>query len=141
LLAWEDLSAVDRRALTEMLVDKIIIKRHPSKITRSAAPLPHPRHPIPNPQQEAERLKSVHEARVKIVPRSEQQIAHRGRTQPQLCTAEVQLMGARNREDRVFCRALPAGEDLTACARARQKRNLLSGCTSPRQSISSADGT
>jgi hypothetical protein len=60
-----------------MLVDKIIIKRHPSKITRSAAPLPHPRHPIPNPQQEAERLKSVHEARVKIVPRSEQQIAHR----------------------------------------------------------------
>jgi hypothetical protein len=32
LLAWEDLSAVDRRALTEMLVDKIIIKRHPSKI-------------------------------------------------------------------------------------------------------------
>jgi hypothetical protein len=31
-LAWEDLSAVDRRALTEMLVDKIIIERHPSKI-------------------------------------------------------------------------------------------------------------
>jgi hypothetical protein len=31
-LAWEELSAVDRRALTEMLVDKIIIERHPSKI-------------------------------------------------------------------------------------------------------------
>jgi hypothetical protein len=31
-LAWEDLSAVDRRSLTEMLVDKIIIERHPSKI-------------------------------------------------------------------------------------------------------------
>jgi hypothetical protein len=31
-LAWEDLSAVDRRALTEMLVDKIIIEWHPSKI-------------------------------------------------------------------------------------------------------------
>jgi hypothetical protein len=30
-LAWEDLSAVDRRALTEMLVDKIIIERHPAK--------------------------------------------------------------------------------------------------------------
>ena len=28
----EDLSAVDRRTLTEMLVDKIIIERHPSKI-------------------------------------------------------------------------------------------------------------
>jgi hypothetical protein len=28
-LAWEDLSAVDRRALTEMLVDKIVIYPHP----------------------------------------------------------------------------------------------------------------
>jgi hypothetical protein len=33
-LAWEDLSAVDRRALTEMLVEKIIIERHPSKIDK-----------------------------------------------------------------------------------------------------------
>ena len=33
-LAWEDLSAVGRRALTEMLVDKIIIERHPSKIDK-----------------------------------------------------------------------------------------------------------
>ena len=32
--ASEDLSAVDRRALTEMLVDKIIIERHPSKIDK-----------------------------------------------------------------------------------------------------------
>ena len=31
-LAWEDLSAVDRRALTELLVDKIIIAPHPHKI-------------------------------------------------------------------------------------------------------------
>jgi hypothetical protein len=36
-LAWEDLSAVDRRALTEMLVDKIIIERHPSKIGKTSA--------------------------------------------------------------------------------------------------------
>ena len=66
----EDLSAVDRRALTEMLVDKIIIERHPSKIDKDGR-----RHytiraiPYQDPQQEAERLKAVHEARVKIVPR------------------------------------------------------------------------
>jgi hypothetical protein len=69
-LAWEDLSAVDRRALTEMLVDKIIIERHPSKIDGDGR-----RHylicaiPYQDPQQEAERLKAVHEARVRIVPR------------------------------------------------------------------------
>jgi hypothetical protein len=69
-LSWEDLSAVDRRALTEMLVDKIIIQRHPSKIDKDGR-----RHyliraiPYQDPQQEAERLKAVHEARVKIVPR------------------------------------------------------------------------
>ena len=69
-LAWEDLSAVDRRALTEMLVDKIIIGRHPSKIDKNGR-----RHyliraiPYQDPQQEAERLKKVHEARVEIVPR------------------------------------------------------------------------
>jgi len=28
-LAWEDLSIEDRRALTEMLVDKIVIRQHP----------------------------------------------------------------------------------------------------------------
>ena len=28
-LAWEDLSVEDRRALTEMLVDKIVIRQHP----------------------------------------------------------------------------------------------------------------
>ena len=33
-LAWEDLSAVDRRALTELLVDKIIIAPHPHKIDK-----------------------------------------------------------------------------------------------------------
>jgi hypothetical protein len=53
-----------------MLVDKIIIDRHPSKIDKDGR-----RHhsirafPYQNPQQEAERLKAVHEARVKIVPR------------------------------------------------------------------------
>ena len=31
-LAWEDLSAEDRRALTELLVDKIVIAPHPHKI-------------------------------------------------------------------------------------------------------------
>ena len=51
-------------------MDKIIIERHPSKIDKDGK-----RHyiirTIPNqdPQQEAERLKAVHEARVKIVPR------------------------------------------------------------------------
>jgi hypothetical protein len=69
-LAWEDLSAEDRRALTEMLIDKIIIERHPSKIDKDGR-----RHyliraiPYQDPEQEAERLKAVHEARVKIVPR------------------------------------------------------------------------
>ena len=69
-LAWEDLSAVDRRALTEMLVDKIIIERHPSKIDKDGK-----RHyliraiPYQDPEMEAARLKAVHEARVKIVPR------------------------------------------------------------------------
>src|SRR5512132_3281543 len=33
-LAWEALSAVDRGALTEMLLDKIIIERHPSQIDK-----------------------------------------------------------------------------------------------------------
>jgi pimeloyl-ACP methyl ester carboxylesterase len=33
-MAWEDLSGPDRRALTEMLVDKIIVERHPSKIDK-----------------------------------------------------------------------------------------------------------
>jgi hypothetical protein len=52
-----------------MLVDKIIIERHPSKIDKDGR-----RHylirAIPyNPQQDAERLKAVHEAGVKIVPR------------------------------------------------------------------------
>src|SRR4029453_14121826 len=33
-LAWEDLSAEDRRALTEMLVDKTVIAPHPHKIDK-----------------------------------------------------------------------------------------------------------
>jgi hypothetical protein len=69
-VAWEDLSAEDRRALTAMLVDKIIIAPHPHKIDKAGR-----RHytiraiPYQDPRQEAERLKAVHEARVKIVPR------------------------------------------------------------------------
>jgi Recombinase len=69
-LAWEDLSAEDRRTLTEMLVDKIVIAPHPHKIDQDGR-----RHyliraiPYQDPEMEAERLKAVHEARVKIVPR------------------------------------------------------------------------
>jgi hypothetical protein len=69
-LAWEDLSAVDRRALTEMVVDKIVIAPHPHKIDENGR-----RHyliraiPYQDPQREAARLKAVHEARVKIVSR------------------------------------------------------------------------
>ena len=57
-----------------MLVDKIIIERHPSKIDKDGR-----RHyliraiPYQDPQQEAERLKAVHEARVKIVPPGSEQ--------------------------------------------------------------------
>jgi hypothetical protein len=53
-----------------MLVDKIVIERHPSKIDKDGR-----RHyligaiPYQDPQQEAERLKAVHDARVKIIPR------------------------------------------------------------------------
>ena len=45
-LAWEDLSAEDRRALTELLVDKIIIAPHPTKsrITASATAPSAPSH-------------------------------------------------------------------------------------------------
>ena len=69
-LAWDDLSAQDRKTLTELLVDKIIIARHPRKIDKDGR-----RHyairaiPYQDPEQEAERLKAVHGARVKIVPR------------------------------------------------------------------------
>jgi len=51
-------------------VDKIVIERHPCKIDKDGR-----RHyliraiPYQDPQQEAERLKTVDEARVKIVPR------------------------------------------------------------------------
>jgi hypothetical protein len=66
----EDLSAEDRRALTGLLVDKIIIAPHRHKIDKAGR-----RHytvraiPYQDPRQEAERLKAVHEARVRIVPR------------------------------------------------------------------------
>jgi len=68
-LAWEDLSAGDRRALTEMLVDKIVIAPHPHKIVDGRRHYLIRAIPYQDPQQEAERRKVVHEARVKIVPR------------------------------------------------------------------------
>jgi hypothetical protein len=68
-LAWEDLSAVDPRALTEMLVDKIVVAPHPHKIVDGRRHYTIRAIPYQDPQQEAERLKAVHEARVKIVPR------------------------------------------------------------------------
>jgi hypothetical protein len=67
-LAWEGVSVVDSGALTEMLVDKIVVAPHPHRIDKDGK-----RHytvraiPYQDPQQEAERLKAVHEARVKIV--------------------------------------------------------------------------
>jgi DNA invertase Pin-like site-specific DNA recombinase len=70
-LAWEDLSAEDRRALTELLVDKIVVAPHPHKIDEDGR-----RHytiraiPYQDPDMEAARLKAVHQARVKIVPRA-----------------------------------------------------------------------
>jgi site-specific DNA recombinase len=68
-LAWEDLSSEDRRALTEMLVDKIVITPHPRKIVDGKRHYLIRAIPYQDPQQEAERLKAVHEARVKIIPR------------------------------------------------------------------------
>jgi hypothetical protein len=53
-----------------MLLDKLVIERHSSKIDKDGR-----RHylirPIPyqDPQQEAERLNAAHGARVEIVPR------------------------------------------------------------------------
>ena len=53
-----------------MLVDKIVIERHPHVMDAAGK-----RHytiraiPYQDPQQEAARLKAIHEARVKIVPR------------------------------------------------------------------------
>jgi site-specific DNA recombinase len=69
-LAWEDLSAEDRRALTEMLVDKIVIAPHPHKIVDGRRHYTIRAIPYQDPQHEAERLKAVHVARVKIIPRA-----------------------------------------------------------------------
>jgi hypothetical protein len=68
-LAWEDLSAEDRRALTELLVDKIVIAPHPHKIVDGRRHYTIRAIPYQDPEMEAERPKKVHEARVKIVPR------------------------------------------------------------------------
>jgi len=68
-LAWEDLSADDRRALAEMLIDKIIIAPHPHKIVDGRRHYTIRAIPYQDLDLESERLKAVHEARVKIVPR------------------------------------------------------------------------
>ena len=68
-VAWEDLSAEDRRALTELLVDKIVIAPHPHKIVDGRRHYLIRTIPYQDPEMEGERLKKVHEARVEIVPR------------------------------------------------------------------------
>jgi hypothetical protein len=53
-----------------MLVDKIVIERRLSKIDKDGRRYDTIRTiPYEDPQQAAERLRTVHEARVKIVPR------------------------------------------------------------------------
>jgi hypothetical protein len=72
-LAWEDLSAKDRRALTEMLVDKITITPHPHVMDAAGK-----RHysiraiPYQDPQQEAERLGRCTKLGSRSSPGSEQ---------------------------------------------------------------------
>jgi hypothetical protein len=68
-LAWEDLSPEDRRALTELLVDKIVVGPHPHKIVDGRRHYIIRAIPYQDHEMEAARLKAVHEARVKIVPR------------------------------------------------------------------------
>jgi hypothetical protein len=68
-LASEDLPAKDRHALTEILIDKIVIYPHPSKIVDGRRHYLIRAIPYQDPEQEAERLKAVHEERAKIVPR------------------------------------------------------------------------
>jgi hypothetical protein len=66
----QDLSAEDRRALTELLVDKIVIAPHPHKIDNAGRRYYTIRAiPYQDPEMESTRLKAVHEARVRIVPR------------------------------------------------------------------------
>jgi hypothetical protein len=50
------------------VIDKIIIYRHPHKIAVGKKHYCIRAIPHQDPQQEAEQLKAVHEARVKIVP-------------------------------------------------------------------------
>ena len=52
-----------------MLVDKIVIAPHPHKIVEERRHYTIRAIPYQDPDLEAERLKAVHEARVKIVPR------------------------------------------------------------------------
>jgi hypothetical protein len=67
-LAWEDLSTLDRRALTEACRQDCHAT-HPHKIVDGRRHYLIRAIPYQDPQREAERLKAVHEARVKIIPR------------------------------------------------------------------------
>jgi hypothetical protein len=73
-LAWEDLSAEDRRALTEMLVDKIIIAPHPHKIVDGRRHYTIRAIPYQDSEMEAKRLKKVHQARSRSSPGYERTI-------------------------------------------------------------------
>jgi hypothetical protein len=59
-------TAIDRRALTEMLVDKIIIRARSTRTAGTTSSAPSHTKIL---SKEAERLEAVHGARVKIVPR------------------------------------------------------------------------
>jgi hypothetical protein len=56
--AWEDLSAEDRRTLTEMLIDKIVVAPHPHKIVDGRRHYTIRTIPYQDPQQQAARLKA-----------------------------------------------------------------------------------
>ena len=63
------MSAEDRRALNELLVDKIIVAPHPHKIVDGRRQYTIRAIPYQGPEREAARLNAVQEARIKIVPR------------------------------------------------------------------------
>ena len=67
-LAWEDLSAEDRRALPRCWSTRSSSLHIPTRSSTASA-IPHPRHSVPSPSKRLSGLKAVHEARVKIVPR------------------------------------------------------------------------
>jgi hypothetical protein len=80
-LAWEDPSAEDRRALTELLVDKIVVAPHPHKIVDGRRHYLIRAIPYQDPQQEAERLRQCTRLGSRSSPGSEQR-RHRHRVSP-----------------------------------------------------------